>query len=214
MGIWWVDHTEEYSDPTEKMVHIYGRLIADGFGIAQATGEIESGAAAAGTGLAAGLPTGGGSLVFTAGGALVMVHGTLMGSAATADLAKQATKLLRTYRLYSTAKDGQSAQNNNNSPSTPSNTKPARDPWKLTSEGASEIWFNRQFGKFYKSKSDGLWWSEDNAGHGGSKFKVFEEGSDGLYWKSDADEFGDFIVGKHKGDTGKFIPWSDLKRIK
>ncbi|MFY0582715.1 hypothetical protein ACN28S_58065 [Cystobacter fuscus] len=62
----------------------------------------------------------------------------------------------------------------------------------------------------YKSKSDGLWWSADNTGHGGSKWKVFEETGDGLKWKADADEFGDFIRGKHKGPTGKFIPWSEL----
>ncbi|UII22646.1 DUF6443 domain-containing protein [Fulvivirga ligni] len=92
--------------------------------------------------------------------------------------------------------------------------KGARALWKLTDEGASQIKRHSQFGKIFKSKSDGLWWAVDNAGHGGSKFKVFKEGKKGLEWISDADEFGDFIINKHKGSTGKFIPWGQLKTIK
>ena len=69
---------------------------------------------------------------------------------------------------------------------------------------------HRRFGKFHRSKSDGLWWSKDQAGHGGSKWKVFEETSDGLKWKADANQYGDFISGKHKGPTGLEIPWAEL----
>ncbi|MCF6402513.1 DUF6443 domain-containing protein [Chitinophaga filiformis] len=87
-----------------------------------------------------------------------------------------------------------------------------RGLWALTEKAASVVKQHRNsfFGKFYKSASDGLWWSVDKTGHGKSKFKVFKETAKGLEWIADADEFGDFIIGKHKGDTGKFIEWKDL----
>lgn len=72
---------------------------------------------------------------------------------------------------------------------------------------------HERFGMFYKSKSDGLWWSKDRAGHGGSAWKVFEQTSEGLRWKADADKYGDFITGKHKSDTGVQIPWSELAGV-
>lgn len=65
----------------------------------------------------------------------------------------------------------------------------------------------------YKSKSDGLWWSVDKTGHGGSKFKVFTETPKGLELYIDADGFGNFIQNKYKVETGKFIPWSKLKSV-
>jgi hypothetical protein len=52
--------------------------------------------------------------------------------------------------------------------------------------------------------------AKDNAGHGGSVWKVFDETSKSLEWKADADRYGDFIVGKHKGPTGTSIPFSEL----
>jgi hypothetical protein len=70
-----------------------------------------------------------------------------------------------------------------------------------------------EFGTFFKSKSDRLWWAVDNAGHGDSAFKVFKETGKGLEWIADADKFGDFIVGKHKGPTGLFIPWKHLRGL-
>ncbi|SMP29191.1 hypothetical protein [Chryseobacterium profundimaris] len=30
----------------------------------------------------------------------------------------------------------------------------------------------------------------------------------------DADEFGDFIINKHKGSAGTFIPWKHLSTVK
>ncbi|MHC5178872.1 RHS repeat-associated core domain-containing protein, partial [Serratia rhizosphaerae] len=90
-------------------------------------------------------------------------------------------------------------------------TTGARKPWRITKEGTDKVVQHGKFGKIYRSKSDGLWWSKDTAGHGGSQWKVFKEGKKGLDWYRDADEFGDFIVGKHKGDTGKFIPWKEMK---
>jgi len=89
----------------------------------------------------------------------------------------------------------------------------SRGLWKLTEEGASVVKYHSKFGKFFKSKSDNLWWSVDRAGHGGSKFKVFKETKKGLQWIKDADEFGDFIIKKHKGATGSFIPWGQLKTL-
>jgi hypothetical protein len=71
--------------------------------------------------------------------------------------------------------------------------------WKLTKEGALSVKLHEKFGKIYKSKSDGLWWAIDNKGHGGSKFKVFKETPQGLAWIKDADEYGNFIINKHKG---------------
>jgi hypothetical protein len=85
-----------------------------------------------------------------------------------------------------------------------------RGTWEVTAEGTEESRVSRRFGRFWKSKSDGLWWSRDQAGHGGSKWKVYQERSDGLHWIADADEFGDFIEDKHKGPIGLFIDWSEL----
>ena len=95
------------------------------------------------------------------------------------------------------------------------NTCPSpRGLWKLTEAGSSGIKMHRVFGKIYKSNSDGFWWAVDNAGHGGSKFKVFMETHKGLEWIKDADMYGDFIMNKHKGPTGTFISWGELKTIK
>jgi len=91
---------------------------------------------------------------------------------------------------------------------------PKREPWRITKEGTERTVRHQRFGTFHKSKSDGLWWSKDQAGHGGSKWKVFEETKGGLKWKADADEFGDFIVEKHKSDVGRDIPWSELGAVK
>ena len=71
----------------------------------------------------------------------------------------------------------------------------SRGLWKITKEGTERAVRHRKFGTFSKSKADGLWWSRDQAGHGGSKWKIFEETGEGLKWKADADEFGDFITG-------------------
>lgn len=87
-----------------------------------------------------------------------------------------------------------------------------RKPWQITPEGTAETARHRRFGNFYKSKSDGLWWSKDNAGHGNSVWKVFRETDKGLDWIADADEHGDFIKGKHKGPTGLHIPKKELGR--
>jgi hypothetical protein len=92
-------------------------------------------------------------------------------------------------------------------------SKPGRAPWRITKEGTERVVEHPRFGKFYKSKCDGLWWSKDRAGHGSQgrpQWKVFEETADGLEWKADADEFGDFITDKHKGPVGLQVPWSEV----
>ena len=94
------------------------------------------------------------------------------------------------------------------------NTCPPRGLWELTEGGSSAIKRHSKYGKIFKSKSDDLWWAVDNAEHGGSKFKVFKESSKGLEWYRDADQFGDFIINKHKGPIGTSIPWGQLQTIK
>ena len=84
----------------------------------------------------------------------------------------------------------------------------------MTDDGASSIATNKTWGKFYKSASDGTWWAKDINKHGGSAFKVFRETSKGLEWIRDANKYGDYILGKHKGPTGTFIPWGQLNKIR
>ncbi len=61
------------------------------------------------------------------------------------------------------------------------------------------------FGKHYRFKGDGLYWSDDLAGHGGSAFKVHRLTAKGLEWVYDAGKYGNFISEKHKGDVGRVI---------
>ena len=84
-----------------------------------------------------------------------------------------------------------------------------RGLWKVTKAGTDRVvqWAGRTISRH---KSTGLWWSKDAAGHGGSAWKVFKEEAGGLRHFRDADEYGDFIIGKHKGPVGEFIPWKDL----
>jgi RHS repeat-associated protein len=88
--------------------------------------------------------------------------------------------------------------------------QPRKNLWKLTRENSSRVLRHDKFGSFYKEKSGAYWWTQDNAGHGGSAFKVYKETPTGLEWTSDADQYGNFINNKHKGDVGRYIPWKDL----
>jgi hypothetical protein len=59
---------------------------------------------------------------------------------------------------------------------------------------------------YFRHRTTGLWWSRDTAGHGGSAFKVYtEDGKGDLIWIADADCYGDFIHGKHKGAIGRIV---------
>ena len=54
-----------------------------------------------------------------------------------------------------------------------------------------------------KAQFDGkYYWLQDKAGHGNSAFKVFKKSGNKLNWVYDADEFGNFILNKHKGPIG------------
>lgn len=86
-----------------------------------------------------------------------------------------------------------------------------RGAWKLTEEGTSRVMRHVRWGTSYaEHATTGLWWSKDVAGHGKSVWKVFTQEGDALHWLADADEFGDFILNKHKGPTGLVIPFKDL----
>jgi hypothetical protein len=69
---------------------------------------------------------------------------------------------------------------------------------------------HKRFGNFYRDPKTKLWWSKDNAHHGGCLFKVFKETAKGLKWTFDADELGNQIIGKHKGPIGLFISYKEL----
>ena len=81
--------------------------------------------------------------------------------------------------------------------------------WEVTKVGTDRV-VRSKFGKIYRHRSTRLWWSRDKAGHGDSAWKVFEETPKGLRHIYDADKYGNFIKGKHKGPTGEFIPWNDV----
>lgn len=87
--------------------------------------------------------------------------------------------------------------------------------WQLTKAGSSAMKRGGPFNTtFYKSASDGTWWTPDVTQHGESAFKVYEQTSKGLQWIADADQYGTYIVGKWKGDTGYFIPNSQLRGVR
>ena len=88
-----------------------------------------------------------------------------------------------------------------------------RQKWNPNFEDAERVGVHSKFGKIYKHP-DGTWWSKDLDDHGGSKWKVFEENGGDLDWIADADEYGDYIEGKHKGPTGKKISLKSLRFIK
>jgi hypothetical protein len=87
-----------------------------------------------------------------------------------------------------------------------------RRDWEITKEGTDRTCTHGKFGVFSRHKTTKLWWSKDTAGHGNPPpvWKVFDETPRSLDWKADADRYGDFIVGKHKGPTGTSIPFSEM----
>lgn len=99
---------------------------------------------------------------------------------------------------------------------TPASGGQIRGAWKLTKEASGRVFQHSRTGFKYVehlTTRKGVFWSVDRAGHGGSAWKVFTEEATGLRWYRDADEYGDFLQGKHKGSVGEFIPFKDLKRI-
>lgn len=51
----------------------------------------------------------------------------------------------------------------------------------------------------------GYWWSKDMAGHAQVAWKVFTQVGKELHWYADADQYGNFITGKHKGPIGMIV---------
>ena len=78
---------------------------------------------------------------------------------------------------------------------------------------------NTPYGKIYKDplgqKWNGkdIWFSKDNAQHGGSKFKVYIKGAEKFNWIADLDETGK-IMNKHKSTIGETISFKDIGWIK
>jgi len=61
---------------------------------------------------------------------------------------------------------------------------------------------------YLKDGNTGYWWSRDTAGHGGSVWKVYEEGPGSSFrWIADADEYGDYIVNKWKSPAGMTVKY-------
>ena len=87
--------------------------------------------------------------------------------------------------------------------------KNTKTPWDIKTGASDKINYriNGQNVSAYQDPKTGLYWAKDTEGHGGSAFKVFElrKGGKELYWIADADEFGNYIKNKHKGDTGLVI---------
>lgn len=96
--------------------------------------------------------------------------------------------------------------------------KKDKELWKFNPKDALETKYANIPGNgktgFHKQPKgrDGkhTWWSVDFEKHGASRFKVYREEAKGLRWIADADEYGDYIVNKHKGQTGRFIEWKRL----
>ncbi|WP_279608079.1 RHS repeat domain-containing protein [Burkholderia pyrrocinia] len=63
------------------------------------------------------------------------------------------------------------------------------------------------YAKYLRDPSTGMWWSEDQTGHGNSAWKVYDKNGS---WAADADVYGDYMS-KHKGNTGKNIDFDSLK---
>ncbi|WP_254894579.1 RHS repeat domain-containing protein [Chromobacterium haemolyticum] len=61
--------------------------------------------------------------------------------------------------------------------------------------------------KYLRDPSTGMWWSEDQTGHGNSAWKVFDKNGT---WVADADVYGDYM-NKHKSEVGKNINFNSLK---
>ncbi|WP_052729272.1 RHS repeat domain-containing protein [Chromobacterium vaccinii] len=61
--------------------------------------------------------------------------------------------------------------------------------------------------KYLRDPSTGMWWSEDQTGHGNSAWKVFDKNG---AWVADADVYGDYM-NKHKSEVGKNINFNSLK---
>ncbi len=74
----------------------------------------------------------------------------------------------------------------------------------------SNVVKHARFGKFYQHKTTQRWWTKDQAGHGGSVWKVYRKQDDKLVHEADANEFWDYLKYKHKGAYSETIPWKEF----
>jgi intein/homing endonuclease len=72
---------------------------------------------------------------------------------------------------------------------------------KSNAKAVSSYTFNGKKVIVYQDSND-FWWAKDVTGHGGSTFKVFRKEGNKLVWVADADEYGNWIVNKHKSPAG------------
>ena len=81
---------------------------------------------------------------------------------------------------------------------------PCRKPWEMQRYNrVCEDALNGTKAKYYRDPDTELWWSRDTENHGGSGWKVMKQYGDQLIHQEDADMYGDYMTGKHKGPTGK-----------
>ena len=87
-----------------------------------------------------------------------------------------------------------------------------RKPWEVNRfDRVCQGKLNGKSVAYYRDPKSKFWWSKDTEGHGSGAWKVMEESRGGLVHYRDADVYGDFMNGKHKGDTGKFMSFNSLK---
>ncbi|AIK96203.1 hypothetical protein [Candidatus Odyssella acanthamoebae] len=91
-------------------------------------------------------------------------------------------------------------------------TSDKQKEFSFSKEDISKTYKHDRFGKFYKNKEDGYFYTKDQAKHGGSSWKVYKETSRGLEWLKDIDKNGKEME-KHKSDVGKFIPKKELNGV-
>ncbi|MFB5759848.1 RHS repeat-associated core domain-containing protein [Paenibacillus medicaginis] len=80
--------------------------------------------------------------------------------------------------------------------------------WDIKTNAKAKVNYNfngQKVTAYQDNTKKGYWWAKDTIGHGGSAFKVFEKRGNELHWVADADEYGNFITGKHKSQTGTVI---------
>ena len=85
-------------------------------------------------------------------------------------------------------------------------------------QDADKISRHDKFGNFYRDPeqkfgNNRIWWSKDNARHGGAANKIFKETGRGLEHIADVDELGN-VIPKHKSPIGQKISWKELSGIK
>jgi len=70
---------------------------------------------------------------------------------------------------------------------------------------------HQKFGKFIQDKTNPkMWWTKDLAGHGCSSWKLFNLQGNKMKHLYDVDEYGNYILNKHKGPIGIEIPWKEF----